>query len=73
MKENRIDSPCWYCHNKKARGGYVRMWAIEGNLEDGIDPCAVVEDDKTHHVTTVYVSYVSFAAVPPWPLDTDPS
>ena len=44
------------------------MWAQEGNANDGIVPVAVIEDDKTRHVTTVHVVDISFAAIPPWPI-----
>ena len=69
MNKNRIGDACWYCHNQKARTGVLRMWAQEGNLSDGIAPVAVIEDAKTYHVTTVHVIDVSFASIPPWPVE----
>jgi hypothetical protein len=69
MKENRIGEACWYKCNGKARGGKLRMWGLEGNAAEGIMPIAVVEDDKTRGMVTPHVIDVSFASVPPWPID----
>jgi len=69
MNENRIGAACWYKRNGKSRGGKLRMWAVEGSLDDGIAPVAVIEDEITLQVTTSHVTDVSFATIPPWPVD----